>query len=349
MSFARPTLPVLIARIEADFVSRLTQAGALLRRAMVRVLARVIAGATHMLHGHLEFLGLQLFPDQSDEPYLVRQASVYGLTKTAATYATGTVDLTGTGTPTIPAGSVLTRADGARYTVDADVAIAAGEATVEVTAEEAGEDGTLEAGVVMTFESPIAGVGSTGEVASSTADGTDEETTEALRVRLLEHLAAPAHGGNEADYIAWAKEVAGVTRAWVTPMGLGPGTVVVRFARDNDAGPIPSGGEVAVVQAYIDDLAPAHATVTVIAPIDAPIAFTIAVVPNTVEVKAAVTAELADLLSRVGEPGGTVLLSEIRTAIGIAPGLTDYTLTVPAADVTHTTGELPSLGTITWA
>jgi hypothetical protein len=103
---------------------------------------------------------------------------------------------------------------------------------------------------------------------------------------------------------------------------------VVRFVRDNDAGPIPSAGEVTTVQDYIDTKRPAHATVTVIAPVDAPTAFTIAVVPNTTAVKEAVEAELEDLYSREAEPGATMLLSAIRTAIGNAPGLTDYTLTV---------------------
>lgn len=349
MSFARPTLSEIVSRVQVDFVSRrLTLVGAVLRRAMVYVLSRVIAGAAHMLHGHLDFLGRQLFPDTSEDAYLVRQASVFGLTKTAPTFATGTAGLTGTNTTVCPAGTVLVRSDGAEYTVDGDQTITLGVATVALTASLAGADGTLTAGVVLSFQSPISGIDASATVATSVADGTDEETTEALRVRLLEHLADPPHGGTDADYVAWAKEIAGVTRVWVTPLELGPGTVVVRFARDTDASPIPSGGEVAVVQAYLDTQKPAHALVTAFAPTDQPVAFTIAVVPDTTAVKAAVTAELADLLLRDGEPGGTILLSAIRTAIGMTPGLTDYTMTVPAAAVTSTTNQLPSLGTITW-
>lgn len=349
MAFFRPTLSDLVASTQANFISRLDLAGAVLRRSMVNVLSRVVAGATHMLHGHLEYLSRQLFPDQSDDAYLVRQASIFGLAKTPAEYATAEVDLTGTDGTVIPEGTVLIRNDGAEYTVDADATIASEVATVSVTASVAGATGTLTEATELSFQSPISGVDSTATVSESTQDGTDEETTEALRTRLLEHLAEPAHGGNEADYIAWAKEVSGVTRVWVTPLGLGPGTVVVRFARDNDVDPIPDSGEVAEVQAKLDEEAPVHAVVTAVAPTDAPINFTIAVEPNTVAVKSAVEAELADLILRVAEPGGTVLLSAIRTAIGTAAGLTDYTLTVPAADVTHTANQLPSLGAITWS
>lgn len=351
MSFARPTLAEIVARIQVDFVSRLELTGAVLRRSMVYVLSRVIAGASHMLHGHLDFLGRQLFPDQSDDAYLVRQAAVFGLTKTPPTFATATSQINGT-TPTVcPAGSILIRSDGAEYTVDADVALSGspGVASIALTAVLAGADYTLTTGVVLTFQSPIVGINSTSTVIDTVADGTDEETTEALRIRLLERMASPPMGGNEADLIAWAKEVAGVTRAWVYPLELGAGSVVVRFVRDNDAGGIiPSGGEVTEVQDHLDEEAPATMAVTAAAPTDAPIAFTIAVVPNTVAVKAAVEAELTDLFLRVGEPARTMLLSEFRTAIGTAPGLTDYTLTVPAANVTHTTGQLPSKGTVTW-
>ena len=49
--------------------------------------------------------------------------------------------------------------------------------------------------------------------------------------------------GDNDDYVAWATEVPGVTRAWCSPNGMGAGTVVVRFVRDDDDDPIPDSGE----------------------------------------------------------------------------------------------------------
>lgn len=348
MAFQRPTLPELVSRIQVDLTSRLELVGAVLRRAMVFVLSRVIAGAAHMMHGHLEYLGKQLFPDQSDDAYLVRQAGVFGLTKTAPDYAQATVTLTGTNGTVAPAGSTLVRSDGVEYTLDADATIASGTATAAVTAALAGTNGTLLVGVSLAFESPVAGINANAVVAASTKDGTDEEKTEDLRARLLERLADPPHGGTIADYIAWAKLVSGVTRVWVNPLELGPGTVVVRFARDNDASPIPDSGEVAAVQAVLDAQAPVHAVVTALAPVNAPINFTIHIVPDSSANRATVTAELQDLILRTGEPGGVLLVSAWRTAIGTAPGITDYILTSPAIDLTMSANQLPSLGTITW-
>lgn len=353
MAFARPTLSDLITRIEADFVSRLTLTGALLRRALVRVLARVLAGAAHMLHGHLEYLGKQLFADQSDDAFLVRQADLYGITKTPPTFARATLAVTGTTGMVVPAGTALTRTDGQRYLTDASVTLVAGAAAPTVTAVTAGALPTLTAGVALTFESPISGVNSATAAATNLADGSDQEGTESLRARLLARLADPPQGGDPADYVAWAKEVSGVTRAWVTTWkdttDIPPGGVLVRFVRDNDSGGlIPDAGEVAAVQSHLNVVAPAHALVTAAAPLDAPTAFTIHVSPATTAMQAAVRAQLVDLVNRTGAPGGTVLLSAIHTAIGNTEGLTDYSLTVPAADVTSLAHQLLSVGTITW-
>lgn len=346
MAWTRPTLSQLVARTEADFASRLTGAGTLLRRSMALVLSRTVAGAAHLLHGHLEFLGRQLFPDSSEAAYLVRQASVYGMAQLPPTYAHATATVTGSGT--VVASTVLTRADGSEYRVDADVTVS-GSGLVALTAAVEGSAGTLAPGDRLSFQSPVLGIDSTAIVVENTADGSDQETPDALRLRLIERIGTPAHGGSVADYVAWAKSVTGVTRVWVVPRGLGPGTVLVRFVRDDDASPIPDSGEVAAVQAVLDTNKPATATVTVAAPVAHAVNFTLSVVPNTAAVRAAAQAELMDAIRAQGAPGVTVLLSALRTAVGQADGLTDYTMTSPSADVVLAANAIPTMGTVTWA
>jgi uncharacterized phage protein gp47/JayE len=166
---------------------------------------------------------------------------------------------------------------------------------------------------------------------------------------LLARIQQPPHGGADYDYVNWALEVAGVTRAWVYPMELGLGTVTVRFVRDNDASIIPDAGEVAAVYDYIEARRPVTADLTVLAPVAVPLNFSIAVTPNTAAVKAAVETELRDLLLREAEPAGTILLSHIREAISLAAGESNYTMTSPNADVTNTTGSMTTFGAITWS
>jgi uncharacterized phage protein gp47/JayE len=61
-----------------------------------------------------------------------------------------------------------------------------------------------------------------------------------------------------------------------------------------------------------------------------------------------VGAEIDDLMRTDPVPGGTLLLSRIRTAIGSADGLANYTLTSPNADVVRTVGQLSTKGTVTY-
>jgi uncharacterized phage protein gp47/JayE len=348
MPFTRPTLPELVDRTQQDFVSRLSLAGAVLRRSMVYVLSRVLAGAAHMLHGHLDWLSRQLFAATAERLYLLRFASLFGIAPTAADYAEGTVLFTGSDGSVIPTGTVLLRSDGAQYVTDSEATVSSGEATASVTAVLAGADGTLLADLVLSFESPVAGVDSTATVTASTKDGRDEEGTESVRTRFVERLQSPPHGGADTDYIAWAKEVPGVTRVWVGAGELGAGTVLVRFVRDGDADIIPSAGEVDDVQTHLDEVRPVTAAVTALAPVETPLALTLEVTPDTSDVRAAVEAELTDLMEQTAAPGATLQLWTIRQAIGDAAGLTSYTLTSPSADVTHTAGQLATLGVITW-
>jgi uncharacterized phage protein gp47/JayE len=119
--------------------------------------------------------------------------------------------------------------------------------------------------------------------------------------------------------------------------------------RDDDVSIIPDAGEVAAVQAHIDALRPVTADAYVVAPSAVSLNLTISgLSPATTVVRDAIAAELADLLRREAVPGGTILLSHLREAISIAAGEYNHTLVSPVADVTHTTGQIAVLGTITW-
>ncbi|MNL36264.1 Baseplate J-like protein [compost metagenome] len=111
---------------------------------------------------------------------------------------------------------------------------------------------------------------------------------------------------------------------------------------------IPDGAEVAAVKAHIDTLRPVTAELYVVAPVAAPINFQIQLTPSSVAVKAAVEAELRDLLKREAAPGKTILVSHIREAISIAAGEQDHVLVAPAANVTNAIGSMSTFGSITW-
>lgn len=319
---------------------------------MLGVIARAIGGASHQLHGHLDWISRQILPDTADDEELDRHGSLWGVTRKAADYAQGDVVFTGTNGSTIPALTVLVRSDGVEFTTDAEGTISGGTATVAVTCSTAGTTGNTDAATTLSLQSPVSGVNSSATVdTGGLAGGDDTEEDDDYRARIRDRIQQPPNGGSENDYVAWAKEVAGVTRAWCYPLWLGAGTVGVTFVRDDDVDIIPSGAEVTEVQDYIDDPSrrPVTADVTVFAPTPVELDITVAISPNTAAVQAAITAEIEDLLLREAEPGGTILLSHLREAVSIAAGEYDHDLTVPAADVTHADGELAVLGTITFS
>lgn len=355
MPFARPDLPTLINRAAGDTESRLVGADARLRRSNLNVLARVTAAGAHSLYGALDWLADQILVDTCDDDILERHAAIWlDPPRIAAAYATGSLLVTGTNGAVIAAGTVFKRADGARFTVDAEATIAAGSATVTLTAEESGQDGNTGAGVSLTLESPIDGIAGTGVVTSDgLTGGADIEDIDALRTRLLERIQQPPQGGSKSDYVTWAKEVAGVTRAWCYPGEMGDGTVTVRFVRDDDASLIPDAGEVETVQDYIDAVRPVTADLYVVAPIAEPLYFEISAIPATLAVKAEIEAGLRDLILREAVPEGgagegTMLLSHIREAISLAAGEVDHQLIAPIANVTRAIGQMTTFGGITW-
>ena len=349
MPFSRPTLQTLIDRVIADFESRLPGADARLRRSNLNVLSRIHASAAHSLYGFLDWISRQVFPDTAEAENLERWATVWGVQRRAAAFAIGQATATGTNGTVIPAATRFKRADGIEYETDTEITVIGGTATVALTAIVAGQNGNASANTALTLVTPIAGLNAAATVsAGGITSGADTETDASLRARLLKRIQQPPHGGAKHDYEAWGLEVPGVTRVWVYPGELGDGTVTVRFVRDDDASIIPDAAEVQAVQVHIDLVRPVTANVTVVAPIAVPLNFTIQLTPNTQAVRDSVTAELADLIRRESELAGTILLSHIREAISIASGETNHVLSAPAADVTHTTGQMATTGVITW-
>lgn len=348
--FSRPTLAEIVERVRTDVLSRLSTDD-VLRRADAEVYARVLGGVAHGLYGFVDWLATQLMYDTAEVEYLERWCSIWGIARKPAAQATGTVTFVVQAGSVIPAGTLLQALDGIQYQTTADATVSAPSATAPVIAVDAAAAGNRAAGQSMNLVSPVVGVQPTA-TAGLLSGGADVETDDSLRARLLSRIQAPPQGGAAADYVAWALEVSGVTRAWVYPQELGAGTVTVRFVRDDDgtgSAIIPDLTEVATVLAYINERRPVTAALTVVAPAAVPLNFTITgLVPATAAVQAAVEAELKDLLRREATPGGTLLLSHIRAAISAAAGETDFALTSPTANVVNTTGNMSTMGAVTW-
>lgn len=347
MTFPLPTLPELIERVGGDLTSASDGA---LRRSDQRALVRAHSGASHEMHGYLGWTARQILPDDCDEEMLLRHARLrLAVPRKDAAAAAGFVSASGAEGKTIDAGALLQADDQRRYVVVETAAIRAGTAKVQVRAVDAGIVGNIGAGVRLRFISPVVGVSDTVVVLDpGISGGTDQESVERLRQRVIRSYRLVPDGGNGDDYVTWALEVPGVTRAWCRPHYMGLGTVGVFFMRDDDLNAVPDEQACATVKAYIERQRPVTAELYVLAPRPLAISFDIRLSPDDEATRTAVVENLSDLLEREGALGVTVLESHLRQAISGARGERDHKLLQPVDDVALQPNEIPVMGTVKW-
>lgn len=340
MSFPIPTPEEVRDQNYSELESNLENVDPRLANSFVNAFAKADALGVHGLYLYLSRLFNQIFVETSDSDFLELHGSPLGIDRKDASKATGTAVATGTNGTSIPAGTLLQRADGAQYTVTVGVTISGGTANMVLISEDFGIDANVTASGSLSFVSPIAGINSTATVDSSgIIGGADRESDEDYRQRILDRKRTPPQGGAPNDYITWAKEVSNVTRAYSFGNLDGLGTVRVMFMTDDTTvDGIPTAGKVTEVDDYIKDSGrkPITADVTTLAPTAQPIAFDVTITPDTTEVRAAVELELKDMILRESEPNGTILISKIREAVSIATGENDNVVNSPTADVTPT-------------
>ena len=232
-------------------------------------------------------------------------------------------------------------------------------ASLDVESTDFGTDQNQSSGAILTLTSPIAGVDSDGIVQfSEIGGGTDLESDDDLRVRIIERYADPVSTFNIDAIEKQAEEVSGVTRVWVEEITPAPGQVTIYFTRDNDANIIPSASEVTTVKNKILEIKPAHtddADVIVSAPTGVTVNFSFsALVPNTSTMQTAIESSLAAYFrdeTAVGEDlTEAAYFSAIQNTVDpeAGVGVTSFPLSTPTGHVAIAAGELPILGTVSF-
>ena len=199
-----------------------------------RILADGNAALASMNFQYLGWLAKQLLPDTSEDQFLDRFGAIWLLNadgtrgRKAATYASGSVTLTGLQGSDFEVGSQLvgygTPVFG--YETTQDCVIGAGATPVTIRATVAGEGGNLDPGDQLAIATAAPGVDALATVVTLTG-GTDAESDTELLARILQRIQQPPMGGDQQDYVSWTLQVAGVTRAWCYPQEMGIGTVTV--------------------------------------------------------------------------------------------------------------------------
>lgn len=189
-------------------------------------------------------------------PYLDLRCEEHGITRRPAVKSTGQVEFTGKPGTVIAAGTrVATAADAVNgvssieFMTKAAVTVGEnGSVTADIEAVKPGTSGNVPAGSIVLVITPVPGlIGVTNP--SALEGGIDTEEDASLLSRYLQKVRSPSAGGNKADYVNWALEVAGVGGVSVVPVRDGPGTVSVSIIDTN--GEPASLALVEAVQNYI--------------------------------------------------------------------------------------------------
>lgn len=383
MPYSRPTLTELRAQVASDIESNLSGSDALLRFSNLRILGTAQAGLSHLHYGYLDWIAKQAVPYTATDEYLEAWGALKNVTRKSATASTGTVSFTGTPNTAFNSGLSITAGDGTAFvTTAAGTISAAGTATVAAQASATGTSGNISAGVSLTLSSAVSGVNSIGSAATDFTGGADQEDDDDFRVRVLDAYQAPPQGGAKADYVTWAEDVAGVTRAWCSPNGFGAGTVVMYIMLDDSEsansgfpngtnglsaldvltsgkprGIVATGDQLTVANSIYPNQ-PVTAMVYVCAPIPNWLTFTVSGLSTAgATVQSNVTAAISDVLVTNGDPrSGTVDLSDIQSAVTAVSNTDGFLITkiVDASGNTYTgnitspAGYLPVLQTVNY-
>lgn len=329
------------------------------------------ASLASLHYGYLDWIAKQAVPFTATDEYLEGWAALKGIFRQAPVSASGTVTFNGAPGAFIPAGAALVRSDGRTYATHAAVVIGVG-GTGSVTAGadadpagQAGAFGNAGVGVVMSLSQAIAGVQTSARVSSAFVGGSDIESDDDLRSRMLAQYQTPPRGGARADYETWAREVPGVTRAWVIAGVMGIGSVVIYIMLDRTraasagfpqgingaAGDEPRGtpatGDQLLVADHILPLQPVTAFVNVAAPAANPINFSIQNLPAGAHPY--VIAAIEDVFLRDGKPGGVIAIQKIWSAIASVSGGSGFVVLAPLTDIVSPAGALPTVGGVTYS
>ncbi len=309
------------------------------------------AAQIQALEAQAEWVLGQSFPQTATGVYLDYHAAVRNMTRQAAGRASGSLTFTlanaQTGAVSIPAGTVCMTAGAVRFRTTEDGVIPAGELSVTVAAEaaEPGSGGNAGAGAVHVLTAcPVAVKSVTNAAAFS--GGVSEETDEELRQRILSSYLRLPNGANAAWYEETACRHEGVAAARVIGRARGTGTVDVYVTTPGGA---PSEELLAELQAVFQKNREITVDVQVKAPEEA--AVNVSVSLETAEnadfetVKADTESMLAEFFG--GKLlGKGVTLAELGSRLYAIPGVKNYHLTAPAADVAPNDTVLPVLGTV---
>lgn len=274
----------------------------------------------------LDSILIRMFGQTTYGEYLDKRALEFGLTRKSGTKAAGKVEFFGKAGTVIPAGFLVQSQAGLQFQTLNQVTLDTnGVAAANIEAMDVGPEYNLIAGTITKVVVVLIGV-TTVTNEASTSGGSNVESDDDFRARLLMRAQTPSSSGNVNHYKGWALETPGAGAVKVFPIWNGPGTVRVVLI---DANKQPANQALLdAVKAHIEANRPIGSTVTIEAAV--PLAINVAV---TVSRKAGydastvrnnITDSLTEYLKEIAFERDYVSYANVGSVIFSTEGVADY-------------------------
>lgn len=258
-----PTLSAIQASLISNFESAFSiTIPALPQVSFFRTFSKVLSAPLWLLYTFGQRIMANQLPSTADGDRLDAFGAMFGssLERIKAVNFIGTATFSReagtTGDIQISAGTRMENPAGAEYTTLTDATLLDGNPsiTLQIQSIVSGSAAAIAVGGTLVRIGTIANLQTGVVIATVTQQAQEGESNTDYRQRIIDRFSQRPQGGAKADYIAWAKEVLGVTR--VFPFDKGFSTVELYFLRDNDGSGngdrLPSAAEITAVENQIN-------------------------------------------------------------------------------------------------
>ena len=230
MSLSTPTTKEISDNIIAQLEASLNQTIPLLPKSFLRVLAKALAAVFIILYKYAGYIFLQMFVQTASDiettingkilTPLIEWGRLIGIGDPApATSAELNIEITvTTQSGVLPASTQLVSTDnGVTYLTIGSTILDAPTKIILIKAASdqaggggVGTIGNLEIDSILSFVNPLANVSRNAVVTEQVVTGTEAESTEAYRDRVISRFQKRPQGGALADYVIWGLEPVGI-------------------------------------------------------------------------------------------------------------------------------------------
>ena len=309
------------------------------------------AAQVYALYVQADWVARQAFPQTAEGEYLDLHAQLRSLERKEATRAVGTLRFTAgeasENDRAIPLGTVCMTAGLVRFETTQAAVLSAGATQVDVSAQavQPGSAGNVSADAVVSMAVAPVGIQSCGNP-SPFLGGSDGESDQELRARVMDTFQRLPNGANAAFYEQGALSFDEVAAASVLPRNRGVGTVDVVVATKSGQ---PDEELLEELEDYFQTRREIAVDVQVLAPEEVGITLSVQVKAkdgwDSTQVCTGVKNTLQTWFS--GERlAQDVLLAQLGSLIYGCEGVVNYKIVSPAADVAIDADQLPVLSSI---